>query len=90
VACVGQDYPFDVQGLLSGIGVRCALTQFDAPHLIEWLIYEPDGSRRSLPRNPELLAIGAEGSWSQPAPTAVDAALQARTAQMAPGLRKIP
>jgi sugar/nucleoside kinase (ribokinase family) len=90
VACVGQDYPFDVEALLGGIGVRCALTQFDAPHLIEWLIYEPDGSRRSLPRNPELLAIGAEGSWSQPAPAAVDAALQARMLQMAPGLRQIP
>jgi hypothetical protein len=90
VASVGQDYPFNVQALLSGIGVRCALTQFDAPHLIEWLIYEPDGSRRSLPRNSELLAIGAEGSWSQPAPTAVDAALQARMLQMAPGLRQIP
>lgn len=89
-ACVGQDYPFDVAALLGGIGVRCALTQFEAPHLIEWLIYEPDGSRRSLPRNPELLAIGAEGSWSQPAPAAVDAALQARMLQMSPGLRQIP
>ena len=90
VACVGQDYPFDVQALLGGIGVRCVLTQFDAPHLIEWLIYEPDGSRRSLPRNPELLAIGAEGSWSQPAPAALDAAMQARLLQIAPGLRHIP
>jgi ribokinase len=90
VACAGQDYPFDVKALLGGIGVRCALTQFDGPHLIEWLIYEPDGSRRSLPRNPELLGIGAEGSWSQPAPTAVDAALRARMLQLAPGLGQIP
>jgi len=90
VACVGQDYPFDVAALLDGIGVRCALTQFEAPHLIEWLIYEADGSRRSLPRNPELLAIGAEGSWSQPASAALDAALQAKMLQMAPRLRQIP
>jgi len=90
VACVGQDYPFDVEALLGGIGMRCALTQFDASHLIEWLIYEPDGGRRSLPRNPELLAIGAEGSWSQPAPAGVDAALLSKMLQMSPGLGHIP
>src|ERR1700722_1756492 len=86
VACVGQDFPFDVEAVLGGIGMRCALTQFDASHLIEWLIYEPDGGRRSLPRNPELLAIGAEGSWSQPAPAGVDAALLSKMLQMSPWL----
>src|ERR1700730_14846601 len=61
VARVGKDYPFDVETLLRGAGVRCvALSAFTAPHLVEWLIYEPDGARRSLPRNPELLQLGAE------------------------------
>lgn len=90
VACIGQDYPFDVSALLDGIGVRCALTRFEGAHLIEWLIYEPDGSRRSLPRNPDLLGIGAEGSWSQPLPPAMEAALMARMLQMAPGFAQIP
>jgi sugar/nucleoside kinase (ribokinase family) len=63
VARVGRDYPFDPERLLRGAGVRqVALTAFDDDHLVEWLIYEPDGGRRSLPRNPELLAVGAEGS----------------------------
>ena len=56
VARVGEDYPFDVETLLRDAGVRCvALATFAAPHLEEWLIYEPDGTRRSLPRNPQLL-----------------------------------
>jgi sugar/nucleoside kinase (ribokinase family) len=39
-----------------------SLTRFDAEHLLEWLIYEPDGSRRSIPRNPDLLDVAAEGA----------------------------
>jgi hypothetical protein len=62
VARVGRDYPFDIETLLRGVGLNhIALAKFPGEHLVEWLIYEADGSRRSLPRNPELLNVGAEG-----------------------------
>jgi sugar/nucleoside kinase (ribokinase family) len=63
VARVGRDYPFDPDRLLRGAGLEhIVLNATHTEHLIEWLIYEPDGSRRSLPRNPPLLGVGAEGS----------------------------
>jgi len=63
VARIGRDYPFDAGRLLRSAGLRhVALHPFAGEHLIEWLIYEPDGSRRSLPRNSELLDIAAEGT----------------------------
>lgn len=62
LARVGRDYPFDVGALLRGVGVRhIALPTFHGEHLAEWLLYEPDGSRRSLPRNADLLDVGGEG-----------------------------
>jgi sugar/nucleoside kinase (ribokinase family) len=62
LARLGGDYPFDVEALLQQVGMRhLALRRFPGEHLIEWLIYEPDGSRRSLPRNTALLDTGAEG-----------------------------
>jgi ribokinase len=65
LARVGHDYPFNVERLLRGVGLRhIALPSFPAEHLVEWLIYEADGSRRSLPRNSGLLDVGAEGSSS--------------------------
>jgi ribokinase len=65
VARRGTDYPFDIEMLLHSAGLEhIALCTFSGQHLVEWLIYEPDGSRRSLPRNPELLHIGAEGALS--------------------------
>jgi hypothetical protein len=65
LARVGRDYPFDAEGLLRATGLRyIELPVFPGEHLVEWLIYEPDGTRRSLPRNPRLLEIGAEGSAS--------------------------
>jgi pfkB family carbohydrate kinase len=67
VARVGVDYPFDAQSLLRRAGLRhIALQPLAEEHLIEWLIYEPDGSRRSLPRNGSLLEIGAEGTMTVP------------------------
>ena len=91
VARVGKDYPFDVETLLRSAGVCCvALSAFAAPHLVEWLIYEPDGTRRSLPRNPELLQLGAEGALSQPATSAAQALLQQKLLEMAPGAEEIP
>jgi sugar/nucleoside kinase (ribokinase family) len=66
VARVGRDYPFDPARLLKDAGLKhVALHPFGGEHLIEWLIYEPDGSRRSLPRNADLLDIAAEGTLSR-------------------------
>ena len=66
VARVGRDYPFDPARLLKDAGLEhVALHSFAGEHLIEWLIYEPDGSRRSLPRNSNLLDIAAEGTLSR-------------------------
>jgi sugar/nucleoside kinase (ribokinase family) len=63
VARVGRGYPFDPDRLLRQAGLEhIALVTIPTEHLIEWLIYEADGSRRSLPKNPSLLGIGAEGS----------------------------
>ncbi len=68
VARRGSDYPFDIAGLLHEVGLKhIALPALAEAHLVEWLVYEPDGSRRSLPRNPELLEVGAEGTSSRPA-----------------------
>jgi len=65
VARVGHDYPFDIERLLRAAGVgHIALRPIASDHLIEWLIYEEDGSRRSLPRNQGLRDVGAEGSSS--------------------------
>jgi sugar/nucleoside kinase (ribokinase family) len=65
LARTGRDYPFDAHRVLRNAGLQhIALAGFPREHLIEWLIYEPDGSRRSLPRNPGALASGAEGSTS--------------------------
>jgi hypothetical protein len=63
VARVGTDYPFDAKSLLSRAGLQhVALHPLPEEHLVEWLIYEPDGSRRSLPRNLRMLEVGAEGA----------------------------
>jgi hypothetical protein len=67
VARVGTGFPFDPESLLRSAGLEhIALRAIPEEHLIEWLIYEPDGSRRSLPRNAGLLDIGAEGGTSMP------------------------
>lgn len=65
LARIGQGYCFDVERLLRTAGLKhIALPRFATEHLIEWLIYEPDGSRRSLARNRSALHSGAEGSRS--------------------------
>ena len=65
VARVGTDYPFDAKSLLRRAGLQhVALHPLPEEHLVEWLIYEPDGSRRSLPRNLGMLEVGAEGDAS--------------------------
>jgi sugar/nucleoside kinase (ribokinase family) len=68
VARVGTDYPFDAKSLLRRAGLQhIALNSLPEEHLVEWLIYEPDGSRRSLPRNLRMLEVGAEGAMGMPA-----------------------
>ena len=63
VARLGRDYPFDIEALLREAQVHhYSVARFDAEHLIEWLVYEPDGSRRSIPRNRSLLDVAAEGA----------------------------
>jgi len=43
-------------------GIRhVALRPVPEEHLIEWVIYEPNGNRRCLPRNEALHGVGAEG-----------------------------
>lgn len=97
VARLGRDYPFDIEALLRQSQVNhFSLARFDAEHLVEWLIYEPDGSRRSVPRNRSLLDVAAEGAADmQPylrklleiAPTAAeipDAWLPARALHLCP------
>jgi pfkB family carbohydrate kinase len=84
LARLGRDYPFNIATLLGTLGMQhLALRRFPEEHLVEWLIYEPDGSRRSLPRNAGLLDIGAEGTGSQPP------YLQ-QLLRMAPGADEIP
>jgi hypothetical protein len=72
VARVGTGFPFDPESLLRSAGLEhIALRSIPEEHLVEWLIYEPDGSRRSLPRNAGLLDNGAEGATSTPTASAV-------------------
>jgi len=80
----GRDYPFDAEDMLRSAGLRhIALPTFAGEHLVEWLIYEPDGSRRSLPRNPSLLDVGAEGTLSQEA-------YQHKLLDIAPSATEVP
>jgi ribokinase len=63
VTRVGRDFPFALDRLLAEAGIGHVVARpVDHEHLVEWFIYEPDGSRRCLPRNRALLGIGAEGA----------------------------
>lgn len=58
VTRAAPDYPFDVDRMLTtaGLPLHC-IAPAPGEHLVEWLIYETDGSRRSLPRNPGLRGL---------------------------------
>lgn len=59
----GRGYPFALRDVLARAGIEAlAVAEVDVDHLVEWLIYEEDGARRSLPRNPELRPAGGEGA----------------------------
>jgi hypothetical protein len=62
VSRIGAGFPFDAAALLASAGIgHVALNPVVAEHIIEWIIYEEDGSRRCLPRNADLRHIGTEG-----------------------------
>jgi hypothetical protein len=91
VARVGHDYPFDIESLLRGVGLsHIALAKFPGEHLVEWLIYEADGSRRSLPRNPALLDVGAEGDAVARAPPVSLHPYRQKLLDIAPTADEIP
>lgn len=91
VARVGRDYPFNIDSLLRGVGLRhIALAKFPGEHLVEWLIYEADGSRRSLPRNAELLDVGAEGDVGARGPAASPHLYRQKLLDIAPTAEEIP
>ena len=55
VARLGSSIPFDIPALLHDAGLTSAgLRPVAIDHLVEWIVYEEDGSRQSLPRNPDL------------------------------------
>jgi ribokinase len=63
VTRTGKDFPFAIDQILKNAGFgHLAVTEVDHEHLVEWFIYEEDGSRRCLPRNRALLGVGAEGT----------------------------
>jgi sugar/nucleoside kinase (ribokinase family) len=97
VTRLGRGLPVDVAGLLESAGLSAdGLARVDAEHLVEWMLYEDDGSRRSLPRNPALRDAAADEAalrkrylaWLEAlSPTAEDvppAWLPARAAHLAP------
>lgn len=60
VARIASSLPFDVPALLENAGLTIAgLRSVTVEPLVEWIVYEEDGSRRSMPRNPELRDPGA-------------------------------
>jgi sugar/nucleoside kinase (ribokinase family) len=55
VARIGSFFPPEIAGILDRAGIRnAALVPVAEEHIVEWFLYEPDGSRRSVPRNVEL------------------------------------
>jgi len=63
VTRVGRGLPVDVAALLEGAGLPAeGLTAVESEHLVEWILYEPDGSRRSLPRDPALRDPSADAA----------------------------
>jgi sugar/nucleoside kinase (ribokinase family) len=70
----GASYPFPVENLLHWAGagaVRVGHTTSE--HLVEWILYEEDGTRRSLPRNADLRGASGEGGASADYLTALEA-----------------
>ncbi len=54
VSRLGNGAPDGFGALLAGTSALASLSPSGTDQLVEWLIYEPDGSRRTLPRNVDL------------------------------------
>jgi hypothetical protein len=55
VTRLARGLPADVAGLLDGAGLPAGgLARVESEPLVEWILYEEDGSRRTLPRDPTL------------------------------------
>ena len=67
VTRVGTDCPFDPAACLERAGVGAvAVASSGREHLVEWILYEEDGMRRSLPRNRVLRSDAGEGAGASP------------------------
>ena len=67
VTRVGAGCPFDPGRQLARAGIeRVAVVETGREQLVEWFLYEEDGSRRSLPRNRALRDAGGEGTGAGP------------------------
>ena len=63
VTRVGEGCPFDPRAHLARAGIgQTAIAKTGREQLVEWILYEEDGSRRSLPRNRALREAGGEGT----------------------------
>ena len=63
VTRVGTDSPFNPRVHLERADIgRVAIAPTGREQLVEWILYEEDGTRRSLPRNRALRAAGGEGA----------------------------
>ena len=61
----GEGYPFPVENLLHRAGAGAVRVGHTASeHLVEWILYEEDGTRRSLPKNADLRRASGEGGAS--------------------------
>ena len=61
VTRLGRGLPVDVAGLLAGAGLPAdGLARVESEPLVEWILYEEDGSRRALPRNAALRDTDAD------------------------------
>ncbi len=68
VTRVGAGCPLDPKTLLERAGIaNVSITTIGREQLVEWILYEEDGSRRSLPRNEALRTAGGERSGANPA-----------------------
>jgi len=86
VTRVGQGLPVDLAALLAGAGLAVdGLVPVESEHLVEWILYEPDGSRRSLPRNPALRDPTADGATLRARYLARLEALSPTTEDIPPG-----
>jgi hypothetical protein len=84
VARRGRGYPFPLERTLARAGIEAhAIKDVEVDHLVEWLLYENDGARQALPRNPELRHAGPEG-----APTT--SAYLARLKTLSPAFEDVP